>query len=116
MTAQQYRVSVVGATGAVGEVMLATLSERQFPASEVRALASSRSAGGEVDFGRKQLVVEDLADIDFSQLDIALFSAGGSVSREFGPKAAAAGCTVIDNSSEFRYDDDVPLVVSEVFQ
>lgn len=94
--------------------MLATLSERQFPASEVRALASSRSAGGEVDFGRKQLVVEDLADFDFSQLDIALFSAGGSVSREFGPKAAAAGCTVIDNSSEFRYDDDVPLVVSEV--
>ena len=114
MTAQQYRVGVVGATGAVGEVMLATLSERQFPASEVRALASSRSAGGEVDFGRKQLVVEDLADFDFSQLDIALFSAGGSVSREFGPKAAAAGCTVIDNSSEFRYDDDVPLVVSEV--
>lgn len=114
MTAQQYRVGVVGATGAVGEVMLATLSERQFPVSEVRALASSRSAGGEVDFGRKQLVVEDLASFDFSQLDIALFSAGGSVSREFGPKAAAAGCTVIDNSSEFRYDDDVPLVVSEV--
>ena len=114
MTAQQYRVGVVGATGAVGEVMLATLSERQFPASEVRALASSRSAGGEVGFGRKQLVVEDLAEFDFSQLDIALFSAGGSVSREFGPKAAAAGCTVIDNSSEFRYDDDVPLVVSEV--
>jgi aspartate-semialdehyde dehydrogenase len=109
-----YRVAVVGATGAVGEVMLELLAERKFPVSEVAALASSNSVGREVSFGRKSLVVDDLATFDFSGWDFALFSAGGSVSAEFAPRAAAAGCTVIDNTSHFRMDPDVPLVVPEV--
>jgi aspartate-semialdehyde dehydrogenase len=110
----QYKVAVVGATGAVGETMLSILAERKFPASAVVALASERSAGGKVAFGDDELVVHDLATFDPSSIDIALFSAGGSVSKEYGPKFAAAGAVVIDNSSTFRYDDDVPLVVSEV--
>ncbi len=109
-----YKVAVVGATGAVGEVMLSILAERKFPVSEVVALASSRSAGGKVSFGNRQLVVQDLATFDPAGTDIALFSAGGSVSKEYAPKFAAAGAVVIDNSSAFRYDDDVPLVVTEV--
>ena len=111
---KQFRVAVVGATGAVGEVMLSILAERDFPASEVVALASERSAGGKVAFGDQQLVVQDLATFDPAGIDIALFSAGGGISKEYGPKFAAAGAVVIDNSSTFRYDDDVPLVVSEV--
>ncbi|HET7308225.1 MAG TPA: aspartate-semialdehyde dehydrogenase [Gammaproteobacteria bacterium] len=111
---QDFKVAVVGATGAVGETMLSILAERKFPASEVIALASSRSAGRSVEFGRRELEVQDLATFDFSGVDIALFSAGGAVSGEYAPKAAAAGCVVIDNTSKFRYDDDVPLVVSEV--
>ncbi|MDB6162962.1 MAG: asd [Xanthomonadaceae bacterium] len=107
-------MAVVGATGAVGEVMLSILSERRFPASEVIALASSRSAGFKVSFGNRQLVVQDLATFDPVGVDIALFSAGGSTSKEYAPKFAAAGAVVIDNSSAFRNDDDVPLVVSEV--
>ncbi|QNN47221.1 aspartate-semialdehyde dehydrogenase [Thermomonas brevis] len=110
----QYKVAVVGATGAVGETMLSILAERKFPASAVVALASERSAGGKVAFGDEELLVHDLATFDPSSIDIALFSAGGSVSKEYGPKFAAAGAVVIDNSSTFRYDDDVPLVVSEV--
>ena len=111
---KQFKVAVVGATGAVGEVMLAILSERDFPASEVIALASERSAGSTVAFGNGDLVVQDLATFDPTGVDIALFSAGGATSKEYAPKFAAAGAVVIDNSSTFRYDDDVPLVVSEV--
>ena len=111
---RQFKVAVVGATGAVGEVMLSILAERDFPASEVVALASERSAGTTVAFGNGDLVVQDLATFDPSGVDLALFSAGGAPSKEDGPKCAAAGVVVIDNSSTFRYDDDVPLVVSEV--
>ena len=111
---RQFKVAVVGATGAVGEVMLSILAERDFPASEVVALASERSAGTTVAFGNGDLVVQDLATFDPTGVDIALFSAGGATSKEYGPKFAAAGVVVIDNSSTFRYDDDVPLVVSEV--
>jgi aspartate-semialdehyde dehydrogenase len=111
---KQFKVAVVGATGAVGEVMLSILAERKFPASEVVALASERSAGGHVAFGDDEIMVRDLASFDPAGVDIALFSAGGSISKEYAPKFAAAGAVVIDNSSAFRYDDDVPLVVSEV--
>ena len=111
---KQFKVAVVGATGAVGEVMLSILAERDFPASEVIALASERSAGITVAFGNGDLVVQDLATFDPAGVDIALFSAGGATSKEYAPKFAAAGAVVIDNSSTFRYDDDVPLVVSEV--
>jgi len=109
-----YDVAVVGATGAVGETMLSILAERNFPVGEVYALASERSVGKKVEFGDKMLTVENLADFDFSKVQIGLFSAGGSISAEFAPKAAAAGCVVIDNTSEFRYVDDIPLVVPEV--
>jgi aspartate-semialdehyde dehydrogenase len=109
-----YKVAVVGATGAVGEVMLSILAERGFPVGELVALASERSAGGEVAFGNRKVVVRDLATFDPAGVEIALFSAGGAISREYAPKFAAAGAVVIDNSSAFRQDDDVPLVVSEV--
>ena len=111
---RQFKVAVVGATGAVGEVMLSILAERDFPASEVIALASERSAGTAVAFGNDEVMVRDLASFDPKGVDIALFSAGGSISKQYAPKFAAAGAVVIDNSSTFRYDDDVPLVVSEV--
>ncbi len=111
---KQYKVAVVGATGAVGETMLDILHQRKFPVEKVHALASSRSEGKLVSFGNQDLVVENLAEFDFSQVDIALFSAGGSVSAEFVPKAAEAGCVCIDNTSHFRYEDDIPLVVPEV--
>ncbi|HLT44744.1 MAG TPA: aspartate-semialdehyde dehydrogenase [Luteimonas sp.] len=111
---KQLKVAVVGATGAVGEAMLSVLAERRFPAREVVALASERSAGGTVAFGDDELVVQDLAGFDPAGVDIALFSAGGDVSRAFAPKFAAAGAVVIDNSSVFRLDPDVPLVVAEV--
>ncbi|MBK1673821.1 aspartate-semialdehyde dehydrogenase [Ectothiorhodospira shaposhnikovii] len=111
---RSYDVAVVGATGAVGEAMLSLLAERKFPVGNVHAVASSRSAGSRVAFGNKQLVVEDLATFDFSKVQIGLFSPGASVSKEYAPKAAAAGCVVIDNTSQFRYDDDIPLVVPEV--
>lgn len=111
---RRFNVAVVGATGAVGETMLAILAERKFPVAQIHALASERSAGSEVEFAGRKIVVEDLATFDPAGIDIALFSAGGSVSKEYAPKFAAAGAVVIDNSSTFRYDDDVPLVVSEV--
>src|SRR3954469_3405536 len=111
---RQFKVAVVGATGAVGEVMLSVLSERKFPVGELVALASERSAGGAVQFGNREVDVQDLGTFDPAGVDIALFSAGGSTSKEYAPKFAAAGAVVIDNSSAFRYDDDVPLVVSEV--
>ncbi|TAM12099.1 MAG: aspartate-semialdehyde dehydrogenase [Rhodanobacter sp.] len=110
----RYKVAMVGATGAVGEALLAILHERHFPVSELIPLASERSAGKQVEFGNKQLTVQNLADYDFAGVDIAFFSAGGSVSKVHAPRAAAAGAVVIDNTSEFRYQDDIPLVVSEV--
>ena len=110
-----YRVAVVGATGAVGREILKTLAERNFPASEVVALASARSAGQEVSFGEKQVLkVKNLETFDFTGTDIGLFSPGASVSAVYAPKAAAAGCLVIDNTSHFRMEHDVPLVVPEV--
>ena len=111
---KQYTVAVVGATGAVGETMLSILAERKFPVGKLVALASERSAGSTVEFGHRNVTVQDLATFDPTGVDIALFSAGGSTSKEYAPKFAAAGAVVIDNSSAFRYDDDVPLVVSEV--
>ncbi len=111
---KKYDVAVVGATGAVGEAMLSILAERKFPVGNIYALASQRSVGKRVQFGDTMLKVEDLADFDFPQTQIALFSAGGSISAEFAPKAADAGCIVIDNTSHFRYENDIPLVVPEV--
>ena len=111
---KKYDVAVVGATGAVGEAMLSILAERNFPVGNIYALASQRSVGKRVQFGDTMLKVEDLAEFDFSQTQIALFSAGGSISAEFAPKAADAGCIVIDNTSHFRYENDIPLVVPEV--
>jgi aspartate-semialdehyde dehydrogenase len=107
-------IAVVGATGAVGETMLDILHERKFPVGKVYALASERSAGNTVNFGNKSLIVEDLAKFDFSKVQIGLFSPGASVSKKYAPIAAEAGCVVIDNTSQFRYDDDIPLVVPEV--
>ena len=109
-----YKVAMVGATGVVGETLLAILAERDFPVSELVPLASERSAGGKVSFGGQEITVQLLDTYDFEGIDIAFFSAGGSVSREHAPRAAAAGAVVIDNTSEFRYQDDIPLVVSEV--
>jgi aspartate-semialdehyde dehydrogenase len=107
-------VAVVGATGAVGETMLGILHQRKFPVGKVYALASERSAGSTVTFGNRSIIVEDLATFDFSKVQIGLFSPGGSVSKIYAPIAAEAGCVVIDNTSEFRYVDDIPLVVPEV--
>lgn len=109
-----FTVAVVGATGAVGEIMLKTLADRAFPIRQLHVLASERSAGDTVEFDGRGLTVQDLATFDPTGVDIALFSAGGGVSREYAPKFAAAGAVVIDNSSAFRADPDVPLVVAEV--
>ncbi len=110
-----YRVAVVGATGAVGREILKTLAQRNFPVSEVAALASGRSAGQEVSFGEdKVLKVQNLETFDFTGWDIALFSPGASISAVHAPRAGAQGCVVIDNTSQFRMDPDVPLVVPEV--
>ncbi len=109
-----FDVAVVGATGAVGTALLEILAERDFPCGKVYALASERSAGEHVTFAGRELKVENLADFDFSRVQIGLFSAGAAVSEEYAPKAAAAGCVVVDNTSRFRYDADVPLVVPEV--
>ncbi len=111
---KSYDVCVLGATGAVGEVMLSILEERRFPVRNVYALASSRSAGNTVRFKGRSLTVENVAEFDFAKCQIGLFSAGAGVSAEFAPKAAAAGCVVIDNTSQFRQDEDIPLVVPEV--
>jgi aspartate-semialdehyde dehydrogenase len=111
-----YRVAVVGATGNVGRELLNILAERQFPLDEIAALASSRSTGDAIDFGEsgETLTVKNLEHFDFSGWDIALFAAGSAVSKIHAPRAAEAGCTVIDNSSLFRMDPDVPLIVPEV--
>ncbi len=109
-----YNVVIVGATGAVGEALIEILEKRNFPVGELYLLASERSAGTTLMFKGKGIKVSNLADFDFSKAQIGLFSAGGSISEEYAPKAAAAGCIVIDNTSHFRYDDDIPLVVPEV--
>jgi aspartate-semialdehyde dehydrogenase len=111
---KKFDIAVVGATGVVGEALFEILAQRKFPVGKVYALASERSIGKSVDFGNRTLDVDDLATFDFSKVQIGLFSAGASVSEVYAPKAAAAGCVVIDNTSRFRYDDDVPLVVPEV--
>src|ERR1043165_1831089 len=109
-----WRVCVLGATGLVGETMIRVLEERDFPVSELIPLASSRSLGKRVEFRGRHIPVIDVEKFDWARAHIGLFSAGGEVSRLYAPKAAAAGCIVIDNTSEFRYDDDIPLVVPEV--
>ncbi len=109
-----YNVAVVGATGAVGETLISILEERKFPVGQLFPLASERSAGTKVMFRGKPVTVQNLADFDFSQVQIGLFSAGGNISAEYAEKAGKAGCIVIDNTSHFRYDDDIPLVVPEV--
>ena len=109
-----YSVAIVGATGAVGEALLEILQERNFPVSQLYLLASERSAGKRLQFHGKSVQVQRLDEFDFSQAQIGLFSAGGTLSAEYAPKAAAAGCVVIDNTSHFRYDADIPLVVPEV--
>ncbi len=109
-----YNVAMAGATGAVGETLLSILAEREFPVGELVPLGSERSAGSRIDFAGKQVMVRNLAEYDFAGIDIAFFSAGGAVSREHAPRAAAAGAVVIDNTSEYRNDPDIPLVVSEV--
>jgi len=114
MSQSRFNIAVVGATGAVGETMLSILHERKFPAASIIALASERSAGSQVAFGNGKLTVQDLSTFDPSGIDIALFSAGGDISREYAPKFAEKGVVVIDNSSAFRQNDDIPLVVSEV--
>jgi aspartate-semialdehyde dehydrogenase len=111
---RRYDVAVVGATGVVGEAIFEVLAQRGFPVGKVHALASARSAGKRVSFADKQLKVEDLEGFDFSQVQIALFSAGAKVSAVHAPRAAASGCVAIDNTSHFRYDADIPLVVPEV--
>jgi len=107
-------VAVVGATGAVGIEMIKTLEKRKFPVGKLTLLASARSAGKALKFQGKDIVVKELTKDSFAGIDIALFSAGGSISREFAPIAARAGCVVVDNSSAFRQDEKVPLVIPEI--
>jgi aspartate-semialdehyde dehydrogenase len=111
---KHYRVAVLGATGAVGQTILAILQQRAFPISQLYPLASARSAGQIIDFRGEKLTVLDAAQFDFQRADIGLFSAGGETSAHYAPLATQAGCLVIDNTSKFRYDEDVPLVIPEV--
>ena len=108
-----YRIAVVGATGNVGREMLSILAERGFPADEVVALASRKSLGTEVSYGDRTLKTKDLDTFDFEGFDMALFAIGSDATKTYAPKAAKAGCVVIDNSSLYRYDQDVPLIVPE---
>ncbi len=114
MSKKQYNVAVVGATGAVGAVFLRCLRERHFPVGKLRLLASGRSRGKKIDFNGTKVTVEELTESSFEGVDIAFFSAGGSISKEFGPLAARAGAAVVDNSSAFRMDPSVPLVIPEI--
>jgi len=114
MSQKKYRVAVVGATGAVGHALLEILAERKFPLSELIPLASERTAGSRIKFENQMLLVLPLETFDFAGIDFAFFSAGGAVSKAHAPRAVAAGATVIDNTSEFRMDPAVPLIVSEV--
>src|ERR1044072_623208 len=107
-------VAVVGATGAVGVEMIGTLEKRRFPLSQLTLLASARSVGKTLKYKGQEIAVKELTKDAFKGIDIALFSAGGNISREYGPIAAAAGCVVVDNSSAFRMDPNVPLVVPEI--
>jgi len=109
-----YDIAVVGATGAVGETILKVLEERAFPVGKLYPLASSRSAGKKLEFKGEWIEIQDLETFDFSKVQIGLFSPGASVSKVYAPKAAEAGCVVVDNTSQFRYDDDIPLIVPEV--
>jgi len=111
---EKYDIAVVGATGLVGETMIEILEQREFPVGTLHVLASERSVGKVIQFRGKNLRVQNLADFDFSDTDIGLFSAGGSISAEFAPRAGEAGCVVIDNTSYFRTEPDIPLVVPEV--
>lgn len=111
---RKLNVAIVGATGAVGEAFIRVLEERKFPVKELFLLASAKSIGKTAAFNHQVYDIEDLAHFDFSEADIALFSAGGDISAEYAPKAVAAGCVVIDNSSHFRYEKDIPLVIPEV--
>jgi len=111
---KKFNIAVAGATGAVGNQMLACLEERKFPVKSIKLLASSRSAGKKLRFKGDLLTVEELKENSFSGMDIALFSAGGGTSEKFAPCAAGDGCVVVDNSSAWRMDADVPLVVPEV--
>src|SRR5690606_24885881 len=111
---KRYNIAIAGATGAVGEALLSILAERRFPVGELVPLASERSAGDKVAFGARSVTVRQLDGFDFAGIDIAFFSAGAAVSAEHAPRAAAAGAVVIDNTSQFRYEADVPLVVAEV--
>ena len=111
---KEFRVAVVGATGLVGETMISVLEEREFPVSQLYALASERSVGRGASFRGRNVPVRELKGFDFSQCDFAFFSAGAAVSRSYAPQAVSAGCLVIDNTAEFRYREDVPLVVPEV--
>ena len=111
---KKYNVAVVGATGNVGREILQILEQREFPIDNIYLLASSRSKGKKIEFKEQEIVVDDLADFDFSKVQIGLFSPGGTVSAEYAPKAAKKGCIVIDNTSHFRMNEDVPLIVPEV--
>ena len=111
---KKFNVAIAGATGAVGEALISILEERDFPVAQLFPLASERSAGSTILFRNKPLKVQHLAEFDFTQAEIGLFSAGGKVSAEFAPKAGQCGCIVIDNTSHFRYQSDIPLVVPEV--
>ncbi|ALG67360.1 aspartate-semialdehyde dehydrogenase [Beggiatoa leptomitoformis] len=114
MSRRLFDVAVVGATGAVGETMMSILEERNFPIGNLYPVASNRSAGTRLQFKGKSVVVEDLEQFDFSKVQIGLFSPGASVSKIYAPKAGAAGCVVVDNTSQFRQDADIPLIVPEV--
>ena len=114
MTDKTFDIAVVGATGLVGETLFRVLEERNFPVGNIYPLASNRSVGKSITFRGSSHPILELTDFDFSRVQIGLFSAGAVISKEFGPKAAAAGCIVIDNTSEFRYEDDIPLMVPEV--
>ena len=111
---KKYDIAVAGATGAVGETIIAILAERNFPVNNLYPLASARSADKELEFKDSKVEILDLAEFDFSKAQIGLFSAGGAVSAEYAPRAAAAGCVVVDNTAYFRYDAKVPLIVPEV--
>jgi len=114
MKKDSYNIAIAGATGAVGQEMMDILLERKFPINELRLLASNRSAGKELEYNNKKITVQELNENSFDNIDIALFSAGGSRSKEFAPIAARAGAIVVDNSSAFRMDEDVPLVIPEI--